>query len=203
MIIDTTITLEPQAIMDSPVVSVPLVVVGETSSKMSCDKADWRVCIVKADGYRTLVSCHPRHTSLLDTALDVLDTLQARRRDEDAQRRSHQLSTAQENVTLAASLLRMVVQYSLDSRFPKLFPGWVTVHDLLRTQFHNFLEPDGYNVRHATSRPKLRGAQPWREVCFYTLCSTIQIESTNQPEQIGVSMVGYVGRIRACRLRIK
>lgn len=146
MVIDTPIPLEPQPVINGFEVFISLLVVREAGSKMCCDEADRGIGVVQPDRNSTLVTSHTCYSRLLDAALDVFDIPQNRRLNEYAERCADELSTPQDDVLFVADLLRSKIQRLLHGLFPELLAGRITVHDLLRAEFHNFLEADGDDI---------------------------------------------------------
>lgn len=78
------------------------------------------------------------------------------------------------------NLLGMAVECSFDGRLPGLLPCGITVHDLLRVEFNDFLETDDDDL-------SLDGAEhgweePGRKVLVYPCRTTaIEIEGADPP----------------------
>jgi hypothetical protein len=142
MIINSSIPLETQPMMDCGIISIPLIVVGEASGQMCRHEAQLSICVLHPNGDRTFVACYAGHSCLLDAPFDVLDLGQYRSPDEYAEGCADKLATSQHDIFLAAHLLCAIVQSLFDGFLPGLFSGRIAVHDLLRTQFHNLLEAD-------------------------------------------------------------
>src|SRR5262245_36138521 len=64
MIFDRPISLEPQAMVDSLVVTIAFLVVGEAGCKMGGYEAYRSVGVLHADCHCAFVACHARHASL-------------------------------------------------------------------------------------------------------------------------------------------
>ncbi len=147
MMIDPPISLESESVMDGIVISVSLLIVGESGGQVCRDKAKLRVRVIHADSDRSLVARHAGHASLLHAALDVLDVTEDRRLHEDTESCADELPAPKQNIILAPSGASVIVQALSDRDFPCLFPGGIAIHDLLWTQFDYLLEPHGHDLR--------------------------------------------------------
>ena len=132
--------------VDSIVVSVSLLIICESSSEMSCDKADLGIGIIHSDCHSTLISSHTRHSGLLDTTFDILDLSKARRLDENAESSTNKLSTAQKDVMLTPRSSSLPIQCLSNCFLPCLLPCRITVHYLLWAEFDDFLKSNGYDL---------------------------------------------------------
>lgn len=65
MIFDRPIPLESQAMADGFIISIPLVIVGKSSSKMCSDKTHSRVRVFEPDSATTFVASHSRKSGLV------------------------------------------------------------------------------------------------------------------------------------------
>lgn len=179
MVINVPVPLEPQAMMDGGIVSVPLVIVGKAGGKVGSHETNGSIGIVEPNRNRTLVTGHPRHARLLDAAFHILDFPQSRSLNEDAQRSADELPAPKQNITFSTSPLIIGIERSLDGFLPQLLPRGITVHDLLRAELHDFLEADCDDF--GLARSQFLRTQPWREVRVYALCASVQVECSNPP----------------------
>jgi hypothetical protein len=146
MIIDATVSLETQSIVDCCVVPVALIVIREPSSQMCCDEAELGVGELHTDCNSAFVARDARHARLPHTTFDILYLGQYGGLDEDAEGCSDELATPQKHVLLASNFFGMLIQGPLNSLLPSLLSSRVTVHDLLGTQLHDLLEPNGNDL---------------------------------------------------------
>src|SRR4051794_16410204 len=103
-------------------------------------ETDLGIGVFHTNCHSSFITSHTGHPSLLNTTFDILDMLKNRSPNENTQSGANELSASKENVMLATCCSRMSIQRLPDSLLPSLFPGWVTVHDLLRTELDNLLE---------------------------------------------------------------
>lgn len=159
MIINSSVPLEPQAMMNRGIIPVPFFIIRKASRQMCRDNTDLSIGILHSNGNCSFVPRHARHSSLFNASFHIFDVIEGRSFDEDAQGSTDELSTSKKNILLAACCSSMFIQCFPYCLFPQLFPAGITIHDLLRTKLDNLLKPYGHNFWCLLGCVEL-GAQP-------------------------------------------
>ena len=178
MVSDPSVSLKPESLINSGIVSVSFLVVGEARCQVCRHKANGGVGVVESDGNCPLVASHARHAGLLDTALHIFDVAEHRGLHKDAQRSADKLPTSQEDILFVPVLAVVSVQGPLDGLLPHLLSRGVAVHDLLRVELDYLLEPDGDDLW--LDRPQFRGPEPGRQIVGDAIGSSVEIERPHE-----------------------
>ena len=110
MVVNASISLESQPVMDGGIVSIPLVIVGKASCQMGRDEANLRISKIQPDGDGAFVAGHSRHSSLLDTPFNILDEAQHRCLNKDAQSRANELPAPEKYIWVSADGPRIIIK---------------------------------------------------------------------------------------------